>query len=159
MDERLKREAAARRELHKNRTFGSIPQSEDCEELGLRAEAEFARSYGLEVDMERRPGGDGGKDFVVSMRAQDGTVRAQHIDAKGMHPWGRHLLVEEGRVHADVFVLVVCDDERGDGIVGWAWRSEVLAHPAKLWPKLMNHAIHLRELHRPFELRERIMVI
>lgn len=120
----LRQEAAARRELHANHA-SSRPFNAGYEETALRGEQAFARDSGLERDRSLRPGGDGGVDFWMHV---DGKLRS--IDVKASrHPVA--LRVEVGHVVADIFVQAGVDDYLGDGLIGWAWRDEVLAAPIR----------------------------
>jgi hypothetical protein len=95
--------------------------SEDAELIGVRGEQAFAELTGLPMDTTDRPEGDGGVDF---------TFTAEHsIDVKTFRN-ARNLLVEVGKVKADIYVLGQ-DTPFGVHFVGWAKRAEVLVAPTR----------------------------
>jgi hypothetical protein len=94
--------------------------STDYEVVGLAGEEAFAAFSGLEVDTEDRPEGDDGADFTVPLRIDVKTARKAF-----------NLIVEEGKVRADVYVLAEYDDEHGTRLIGWEWGQEVSQAPCK----------------------------
>jgi hypothetical protein len=145
----LQREADARVKLHANHA-SSKPVVEDCEFVSLIGEAEFSKVSGQPLDLVRRPGGDGGVDFVVPMRTT--------IDIKtARKPY--YLLVEHGHVTADIYVLAeYSDDNQSARLLGWEKGSVVRASPLRAFsPKITSHYIARAELRPMADLLRRIM--
>jgi hypothetical protein len=110
---------------------------------------QFAREFNLPLRFERR--GDGGWDFIAPLRAK--------IDVKCSRD--RHwLLVEEGKVLAYIYVLAHCLDEKGRcaELIGWTYKSAVLAVPPRPFPReIVNHVIPAEDL-RPMEELHRLVM-
>lgn len=101
-----------RHDLHKCHAT-SRPLSDGYENVGLAGEFEFGKFSGLMPDLERRPGGDNGIDFVLPV--------ALTVDVKtARNP--RNLLHEQGKSFADIYVLAEYDDDTKTArLLGWAW--------------------------------------
>lgn len=119
--EKLKDEAQARHDLHKDQA-SHRPLSKGYEYVGLRGEDEFAERLGTSLDWTRRPGGDKGVDFVIA----DIT-----IDVKTARK-AYNLIVEKGKVWADIYVLAGYSDE-DDSVFFWGWElgHNMLRRPLK----------------------------
>lgn len=150
--EDLHKHADDRERLHRNHK-SSRPLSKKYEYLGLRGEECIALRYGLPMDLTLKPGGDKGKDLTLP----NGLV----IDVKTARK-AYHLLVEEGKVRADIFVLVQYYDE-GDTCeaLGWLYKQEVLDAPVRDVGRygIMSHAVHagdLRDMRNLDKLAEEI---
>jgi hypothetical protein len=139
---------AERHELHKDHQ-SSRPLSEGYEGVSLEGEFTFALNYGVPVDLKARAGGDGGIDFVIALKYT--------VDVKTARK-AFNLIVEEGKVKADIFVLAsFCDDTGEASLIGWAWRTEVLKAPVKDFGHgIMNHYIPLGSLHPMAALESRL---
>jgi hypothetical protein len=108
--------------LHKG-GWKTRPYTDNPTYVGLLGEAEFAREFGLEVDLELKREGDGHIDFDTSI----GT-----IDVKtARKPW--YLLMEKGSPHADIMVLAQLLEDEKVVLLGWEWGSEMEKMPAKKW--------------------------
>lgn len=142
--------AAEREALHAEHE-SSRPLSEGYERVGLRGEEEFSRLTGLPLDTEPRPGGDGGRDFRVP------SMRAFTVDVKtARKPY--NLIVEQGKVDADVYVLArYADADNSVEFLGWAYASEVLRCAVRDFGHgVMNHYRPAGELHKMPRLLEEI---
>jgi hypothetical protein len=120
----LEKLAEARTKLHAGQS--SQRQLGDGYELtGLMGERAFAEASGLPLDTSGRPAGDDGADFRFTWKG-----REQTIDVKTSKQASRGLLVEQGKVRADFYVLAqrIRDDA---ALIGWATRAEVEAMPAE----------------------------
>ena len=120
--ERANREdlAAKRHRLHEGQK-SSRPLSRDYELVGLAGEYAFAEAYGLSVDETERPGGDSGSDFVVN---------GITIDIKTARK-AYNLIVEEGKIKADIYVLAQYEGDTDATLLGWATRRQVSMAPTK----------------------------
>jgi hypothetical protein len=139
---------AAVRENGKAGFASHRPLSHNYELLGVMGEAAFSAVFGLPVDESRRPGGDAGVDFRVSFTIDVKTARR-----------AANLIVEVGRVHADIYVLAEAHPEMSNGVrlVGWAWGKDVLSAPvddgARFRNGIRNHWIAARDLRPVGSLR------
>jgi len=136
------------------------PLSSDYEEVGVMGEWAFAEFCGL---MPNTKGGkDGGKDFEVPV--------VFTVDVKTSKR-GDVLLVEVGKVKADIYVLatvvpdpLVMDDNKMAAVlrqkavlVGWAWSTQVKVKEPKVSKfGIINHEVPRDEL-RPMGELERMM--
>jgi hypothetical protein len=109
--------AESREHLHQNHA-SSRPLSEGYEFVGLRGEEEFARLTGLALDTEERVGGDKGLDFTVPANRER---RGFTVDVKTARK-PKHLIVEQGKVHADAYVLAGYEDV-ADRVRFLGWES------------------------------------
>jgi hypothetical protein len=113
--------AEERQALHSGHA-SSRPLSEDYERVGLDGEAEFARTYHLPLDLERRPGGDKGIDFVVPLRFTVDVKTARKAD---------YLICEQGKVCADIYVLAEYVDSKAAVLLGWEWGATLARAPVR----------------------------
>lgn len=102
----------------RNRVFAGLqrnrPLSKGYEEIGLLGEWEFATFCGVMPKL--KAGGDGGIDFELPV--------VFTVDVKTARK-GDRLLVEEGKVKADIYVLAHYDEgRRGDVDTGDNWTLE-----------------------------------
>ena len=138
MIDNIRKMAADREKLHKNHA-SSRPLSKDYEYIGLKGEEKFAEEFNLVLDGELKPGGDKGHDFSSSLGAIDiKTARKAY-----------NLIVEEGKVRADVYVLAQYEDYTDSvKLLGWASKDEVLEAPVRDFGYgIMNHYIPKNDLH------------
>ena len=99
--------------------------------LGVIGEACFARAFGLNIDVEQRPNGDGGVDFLLPCG-----LRSLRVDVKTtVDQRAFCLLVEANKVRrADVFVLCWLYRSPRNGplqprLLGWETCSVVSCFP------------------------------
>lgn len=140
----------AREALHESHA-SSRPLSEGYERVGLMGEAEFALRYGLKFDREARPAGDKGVDFHVPV--------SMTLDVKtARKPF--NLIVEQGKVFADIYVLAGIDEFDRVTFYGWQFGSLVKKAPIKDFGYgVMNHYIPRESLRAMEELERRIATI
>lgn len=140
----------AREALHESHA-SSRPLSEGYERVGLLGEAEFALRYGLKFDREARPAGDKGVDFHVPI--------SMTLDVKtARKPF--NLIVEQGKVNAEIYVLAGIDDRDRVTFYGWQYGSVVRKAPVKDFGYgVMNHYIARENLREMNELEIRIATI
>ena len=145
----LQEEADARHEAHKDHA-SSRPFSEDYELVGLVGEAKFGVVCNQMPDLERKLDGDGGIDFVVPLKFS--------VDVKTFRkPY--HLLVESGKVAADIYVLAGYDDDTKKAtLLGWEWGAIIKRTPVKEFNGngVINHYIHASKLRPMIELTKRM---
>jgi hypothetical protein len=144
--------AADRAKLHADHA-SSRPLSEDYENCGLAGEIAFAREFHQPVDLTRRPGGDGGTDFVLPLRVK--------VDVKAFRK-PNHLIVEVGKVIPQhIYVLCAFDgDILGARLIGWEWGSTLARAPTRDFGYgIINHFIAAEKLRLMQELHERVMVL
>jgi hypothetical protein len=169
------REVAAKRNAHFVNKATNRPLGRNYEETGMWGEWEFGKWCGLMPRLEA--GGDGGYDFLLPVRLR--------VDVKASRR-GDALLVEAGKVKADVYVLAkVEEDEKwqteqqGQGesmtsisavstattlgstvvtLLGWTWGADLLAIPPRDTGKgVVNHRVLARDL-RPMEELKKMLV-
>jgi hypothetical protein len=116
--------------------------------VGLVGEFAFAEDFGVEVDQSLKVDGDGGKDFLQFPKVGKIDIKAAQIP--------NNLLVEEGHVRADVFVLYGFDINKETAwSVGWTYKEEVLAKAPQAWPqKVINHIVPKFELNHINKLKQ-----
>ena len=148
-DDFLALEAERRALLHVD-SPGRRPLSENYELVGLAGEAEFATAYGLPLNLRRKPGGDGGVDFIIPL--------AFTVDVKCFRN-PENLIQEEGKVVADIYVLAeYSDDDRRAVLLGWEYGANLARAPVRDFGRgIVNHHIHRDKLRRMGELGRRIM--
>jgi hypothetical protein len=131
--------AARRARLHQGHA-SSRPLSEGHEHVGLAGERHFASLTGLPLDESDRIAGDGGIDFILPLGIDVKTARKPHF-----------LIVEEGKVRADIYVLAAYrDDYDATSLIGWAWGNDVRRAPIREFtPGIRSHAIPAAELRDP----------
>lgn len=145
----LASEAAARVRLHEGQA-SNRPLSEDFEFVGLVGEVEFARAYRQPLDLQFRRGGDNGIDFIVPL--------AFTLDVKCARN-AFNLLVEQGKVEADIYVLAQYSDvARRADLLGWEYGATIARAPFKDFGfGIVNHYIPRGALRPMAELGRRIM--
>lgn len=133
----------------------SRPLAPDSQLTGVSGEHLFAREFGLEPNrFHDGPGGDGGIDYWLELRTPTG-VRLCSVDVKSRHhPNPRAMLVEVGKVKADIYVLASVDEHLGNALLGWATRAEVLAAPVVVLNNITNHELARSKLHLMSKLHE-----
>ncbi len=150
--------------LARNAVFAGLarnrPLSNNYEGVGLEGEFEFGRFCGLMPRMKPGRGGDGGYDFELPVVFTVDVKTSRKADV---------LLVESGKVKADIYVLAKYDDEeticKDDGelvgtaasLLGWCWSTHVKSKPpVDTGRGIVNHAIPVEEL-RPMEELQKMM--
>ena len=130
----------------------SRPLSQDYEFIGAAAQMHFARQYNVLMDFAERPGGDGGHDFFVPLRMTV-DIKAARIP--------KYLLVEQGKVRADIYVLARYIDGAPPRFMflRWAYGRAVLRWPtADIGGKgIISHYKLAEELPQMAELEARLM--
>ena len=146
----LQKIADDRAELHADHASSRV-WTPDCHLVGLVGEAEFARVFAQPLDLNERPGGDGGVDFTLPIRMT--------VDVKTARK-PVFLIEKEGLVVADIYVLAGYSDELGRAeLLGWTTGALLAAAPIRDFGYGPNHAIAREEL-RPMEtLRQKVMVL
>jgi hypothetical protein len=121
----------------------------DYEDVGLMGEWAFACFCGVMMKLE--PGGDGGVDFELPV--------VFTVDVKTSRR-GDNLLVEAGKVKADIYVLAHYTETDGEGtaaLVGWTSQAMVKSYePYDTGRGVVNHCIPAEKL-RPMSELERMM--
>jgi|SRR6056300_316705 len=121
----------------------------DQDPMGMMGEMYLALLLGHSVDLEQKIDGDGGFDFTIPLNF---TVDVKTTDKT---PRANNLLVEQGKVRADIYVAAMHENGMID-FVGWVMKSEVLAAPTKDFGRgLINHYIDLDNLRPMSELYKR----
>ncbi len=145
----LSQEATERENIHAHHS-SSRPLSEDYELVSLIGEAAFAGAFHLPLDLGRKPGGDGGADFVIPL--------AFRVDVKTARK-PVHLIVEKGKVAADIYVLAqYIEDTKTARLLGWEWGAVLSKAPVKDFGYgIVNHYIHQSALRPISSLMSRVM--
>ena len=117
----------------------------DHEYVALVGEWVFSERYGYPIDTADRVGGDNGVDFRVP---GVGTV---DVKTARKPTW---LLVERGKVRADIYVLARYDDASETAeLLGWAWGSDVARAVLRdMGYGIVSHAIEAGRLRSIEEL-------
>lgn len=136
------RAIAARRNAKFVHLARNRPLSKDYEDIGLIGEWEFGKQVGIMPKLEpSKRGGDGGWDFQLPLMFT--------VDVKTSRK-GDLLLVEEGKIKADIYVLVKYGEEEGcpkAEILGWTWAATVrMVAPVDTGRGVVNHAIPVESL-------------
>lgn len=142
---KLTRHAAARSALHRGHSTQRI-LAKDYELVGLAGEQAFCDWANIEPDLSLKPKGNGGYQHRVNGRKV----------AIKTYRKPNNLLVEEGKVRADIYVLALYRDATQDAtLLGWATKDEVLARePYDVGGMgVVSHAIHHTALHEMDDLR------
>ena len=128
----LQQIANDREVLHKHHE-SSRPLSKNYEYVGLKGESQFAEEFGFEIDRKLRPSGDNGKDFETIIGI---------IDVKTARN-AFNLIVEEGKVISDVYILAkYIDDTDTVELLGWEYKKEILKAPTRDFGYgIVNHYI------------------
>jgi hypothetical protein len=126
------------------------PLSNNYEEVGVVGEWEFGRLCGQMPKEPSTRGGDGGWDFEVPV--------VFTVDVKTSRK-GDVLLVEQGKLKADIYVLAHYAGD-GDGetiLAGWAFATQLKSvPPVDTGRGVVNHALPVAQL-RPMAELERMM--
>lgn len=115
---------------------------------GALFEVGAARNAGVDIDAETYDYGDDG-DLKIR---QTWDLKLIVCDLSSSSKPDPHLLVEEGEVHADRYLLGTLHfDDAGDAdrieLLGQCDRDTVLAHDPKKWPAdISNHAVPLSDM-------------
>ena len=136
------------------------PLSKDYERVGFAGEWEFGKWARIMPNLTA--GGDGGFDFLVPIRLK--------VDVKTSKK-GDELLVEVGKVRADIYVLAKYEEEMTwvtdkeqelqpkVTLLGWAWSAEVLAKsPVTTHRGIVSHVVSVSELHPMVLMRQMVGV-
>jgi len=155
-DDPIRREAEARTAAHDGQA-SQRKLSKGFELVGLRGEEAVAKLFGVTVDLVRRLGGDGGRDFKVAFAIP--VMVELCVDAKSLRrPW--NLLVEEGTCKP-LTIYVLCSYSDEDDLatpVGWEWGASLLkVRPRDTGAGLINHAIKRERLRPISQLLERVV--
>ena len=137
-----------RNALHKNHATHR-PLSDQNDRVGLSGEFLFGEFTGLWPDTKTRPGGDNGIDFTVLLRFT--------VDVKtARKPY--HLIHENGKAFADIFVLAEYNDETGKArLLGWEWGKVLEKAPTKDFGYgVVNHYIPANKLRPMADLKARL---
>jgi hypothetical protein len=140
----------------------------DCREATYRSllcECVFARYFGVQVDCEFRPQGDGGKDFCLMLETSRGP-KCFHVNVKATtvkSNWKAlqrttHLRVpvDECRPHTIyVFGIYLLREDDAD-VLGWEWgQTLIAANDIRVFDK-RNFVRLFTDLRKLDELRERL---
>jgi len=147
----LRCEASARHESHKDHA-SSRPLSPDYELIGLLGESKFGEFSGFMPDLERKLGGDKGIDFIVPLRFS--------VDVKTARK-AFHLIHEQGKPVADIYVLASYDDATEQAsLIGWEWGAKLKQAPVRDFGHgIVSHYIKANQLRPMTELKTRILKI
>jgi len=147
----LNEAANSRADVHADHA-SSRPLSEGYEGVGIAGEWAFAQFCGLMPDLERKPGGDKGIDFVVPLFFT--------VDVKTARKAG-NLIHEQGKPFADIFILAEYDDDaKAAQLVGWEWGAKLRIAPTKDFGYgVINHYIPRAQLRNMRDLRKYIRII
>ena len=141
--------AKAREELHSNHA-SSRPLSKDYDLLGVLGEIAMSLRYGVPFDAKLRPAGDGGRDVLLPMKFI--------TDVKIARTPG-NLIVEQGKVKAQLYVLGRHNEGTLPTLLGWETRAAVLAAPVKDFGYgILNHYIPADRLRSMEHLDRRVGV-
>lgn len=142
--QRLRQVALARNAIFVGKA-SNRPLSDNYEEVGLMGEWAFAEFSGIMPRLKPGRGGDGGYDFEVPVVFTVDVKTARKAD---------RLLVEAGKVKADIYVLAYYVGDGGDvELVGWCWSTQVKAkEPHDTGRGVINHEVPVGELRRMEEL-------
>ena len=142
-------EGEARHEMHKDHA-SSRPLSKDYHTVGLAGETAFGMLTGRMPDLERRIEGDAGVDFYIPLRFS--------VDVKTARK-ALHLIQEQGKISADIYVLAEYDDETKKArLIGWEWGKTLEKAPVKDFGYgIINHYIPASKLKPMDELKERLI--
>ena len=123
----------------------------DNDITGACGEIAFANYMGVPWDWRNKPQGDDGIDFVIG----DCTIDVK--STKGGPD--RRLMVVEGQVKADIYVLVLRSpsDSSVVALAGWEEQENIIATPPEKWKDFVfpNHMIKALRLQPMEELRYR----
>ena len=134
----LHRLANARNEMHKYESHNR-PLSKDYEYIGLVGEDEFAKTWGLPMNLCLKRNGDNGVDYVIS---------GYSIDVKTLRD-ARYIKVEQGKCRAGIYVLYQYHDESDTAeFVGWITGHQLsMIPPRDTGRGIINHAMQRENLY------------
>jgi hypothetical protein len=116
---------------------------------GMQGEFAFAELCGIMPDTSVKPSGDGGVDFRVPL------MYTVDVKSRNYRNGDIDLLVEHGKVDADIYVLAVIREDDVD-LRGWEWGTVVKRLPLRdLGTGVMNHWKRSDELRPMSELVSR----
>lgn len=143
----LRATAEARTSLHQGKA-SQRQLSEEYELIGLAGEDALAEFCGGEVDITPRPNGDGGTDCHIALFFT--------VDVKTSRR-GIDLLVEAGKVRADIYVAAKYENGRAR-LLGWEWGKVVAQVPPYdvCGRGVISHCIPLSKLRPMSELKVRL---
>ncbi len=146
--------AARREEMHKHDPSGR-QLTNNTHETGLHGEFAFGELTGILPDLKEKRNGDDGVDFIIPV------FMKVDVKTRKERPGGlseTFLLVEEGKVTADIYVLAVLSkDESVCNCVGWMKKEQILTYPVgDLGTKVVNHQVPALDLHPMDSLVRRI---
>lgn len=127
------------------------PLSTDYEVIGVMGEMAFSEFSTMPVDESRKINGDKGTDFTLALKIDVKTARQPH-----------HLIVEEGKVISDIYVLAKADPTYSADVelLGWMWGYKVKKAPVddgrRFKNGIRNHFIPVEGLY-PMELLKNIL--
>tara|TARA_R100000008_G_scaffold38323_1_gene21873 strand:+ start:242 stop:724 length:483 start_codon:yes stop_codon:yes gene_type:complete len=148
-----------RQDAHPNGTprYYDDPNVEDT--IGVAGEIAFAKKYNLKIDDSIRPEGDGGVDFIVSIKCKDGIWRKYSIDIKVAQK-AYNLFVKEHEIErcANILVLGHYKADKTIEFLGWETRSVMKTMPKKVFSSLgiVNYYKHRDDL-RPMSKLDEIL--
>ena len=141
----------ARNSLHDGQKSQRI-LSENHNAVGMAGEFAFGEFSGFWPDTSDRVDGDGGIDFVIPLKFT--------VDVKTARK-AIHLIHEQGKEFADIFVLAEYSDEKNTAkLLGWEFGSVLKKAPTKDFGYgVINHYIHRSKLRPMQELKERLLIL
>lgn len=148
MDERIQREAERRERSHAQHASNrNLADGKGCLK-GLAGESVFADRYGLSLDLQPRPGGDAGRDFLL--RTNIGTVT---VDVKTAEI-PRWLLVECSRCKPRTIYVLAALDSLSAVLIGWEWGTTLMRTTPRDYGRrgIISYAIERRRLREMREL-------
>lgn len=158
MADRIAEEAVRRHNLHRHHT-SSRPLSDNYELVGLRGEEKLGEVLGIDVDLSRRPGGDGGVDFVVPIiDPRSSRVMEWRVDVKTARKPG-NLIVERGKVRLRTIYVLARYSDATDSVdlLGWECSAVVARAPVRDFGYgIINHYIPASMLRSVADLIARV---
>tara|TARA_Y100000310_G_scaffold49259_1_gene45551 strand:- start:180 stop:617 length:438 start_codon:yes stop_codon:yes gene_type:complete len=135
--------ADIRRSIHDDHA-SSRPLSAGYEEIGVAGELAFEDWSGCPMDRTVRPAGD----------TCDFTIAGHTIDVKTARK-AYNLIIEEGRVDQDIYVLAQFETPDGIRFLGWHWGVVMAKQPVRTFGHgIRNHFMAAAELRTMADLRE-----
>ena len=134
LSEQIDAVATRQHNLHKDKPEDAIGHSVEQRRIGVAGEFAFGEWCGIYPDTSDKRHGDGGKDFTLPLLFT--------VDVK-TSPRPDNLLVEQGMIRADIYVLAEYDNASGKAaLLGWTWAGNVrLAPVEKSKYGKLNHTI------------------
>lgn len=132
---------AASRKLGKTGLASQRTLNSRNDVTGCAGEMAFEQFSGLGMDIERRMSGDGGIDFTVPLT----------VDVKTTSYPPKHMLVEEYRVKAAIYVLAHFVKPCNVDLKGWMWGYKVKQYPVDhsiIYDRgINNHLVPVEDLY------------